>query len=402
MRRPKKAIALAVALTFMTALMIGGVPQMQRSISNNQAVYREYSQEKAFWLAEAGLHEARYAIANDTLDSDWHNAGNVYTKIGVSGDGLYTATVTVTGSDYAISSSSSIAAFGNSNAYSKQLSLEATKTSASTAGTKVFKHAVFLDGDIDMSAGGRIYGDVGAMGDVTLGWDAKIDGNIHTSSSSDISIPQDCSNKWWKPAECSIVDDASKDLKAEDKPAEATVPSYLTALASSGSFTTPITGTVTRTGGKRRYSSITVGGDCKLQFSSDLEMLVDGNITVNGDAKIKFAGTAVVYFKGNLQIAASGSSSGNLADVIFIGIGDETQTVSITGDGASTGGIYAPNANVVINGSSAFQGAIVAKNITLSGTASLTYVSDMGDASVSTGTTTSTETEASFSNWSES
>lgn len=98
----------------------------------------------------------------------------------------------------------------------------------------------------------------------------------------------------------------------------------------------------------------------------------------NGYIGVGSDGSLAIYARANVSIAGNGVANGNApAAFQFWSTATTTgQTVSISGNGQLSGVVYAPNANVTLNGggsSGAVYGAVVGNNITLNGGAEFHY-----------------------------
>lgn len=416
MKRPKKAIALAVALTFMAALMVGGVPQMQRSITNNRASFRDFNKEKAFWLAEAGLHEARYAIANDTLDT-WDRDGNVYSIEVNSGDDKYIAEVKVLagGTEFEVSADGLVKALGNSSAFTKNLTLDARKTTQSVPGSNagtLFTKAVLTKGDLNLTMG-TVDGDIATAADFYMSrWNAALTGSLSLGPNGDFADTSSCVD-WQGINQCKANmennNTLNNDLEQEEIDlGQARVPEDLKNM----SYTSPSiayeTGSVTLAAGKHKIPSVNIGGDGVLTIEGPSEVYVPGNFGTYGTGAIIFDGKVKVYTDGNIKINNSGTTTttGNSEDVLIFTTGQSTQTVEILGDAVLQAAIYAPNADVSITGSSQLVGAVVSNTIDVNSNCwrgpTVDYDTDLGDFEVEAdveGVEGETETVMVFENW---
>ncbi|MBI5766295.1 MAG: hypothetical protein HZA93_00755 [Verrucomicrobia bacterium] len=101
-------------------------------------------------------------------------------------------------------------------------------------------------------------------------------------------------------------------------------------------------------------------------------------ISLTGQASLAVGSGAQleVYTQGNISLAGNGVLNTNLApsSLQIWGTRSTTgQTVSIAGNGALKAIVYAPNANVTINGNGDVMGSVVGNNITVTGNASFHY-----------------------------
>ena len=122
---------------------------------------------------------------------------------------------------------------------------------------------------------------------------------------------------------------------------------------------------------------VTIAAGKKVVFLFDTAA---GNsaISLTGQASLAVSAGAEleVYTQGNINIAGNGVLNTNLSPSSLQIYGTRTttgQTVSIAGNGALKSILYAPNANVTINGNGDVMGSVVGNNITVTGNASFHY-----------------------------
>ncbi|MDO8540548.1 MAG: hypothetical protein Q7S40_08955 [Opitutaceae bacterium] len=173
----------------------------------------------------------------------------------------------------------------------------------------------------------------------------------------------------------SVASDFNASLDIVSNPTTGTV------LASIGStIGTEGTTTVWRTA-SCITSSLTVYGNVTLILTAGAG--VDA-IDIAGSDGITLApgATLTIYTEGDVKIAGNGLANPNDRPDAFQLWGTSTSTIpqdiQIAGNGALKGVIYAPNANVRINGNGDVMGAIVGQQITLDGTANFHYDESLG------------------------
>jgi hypothetical protein len=103
--------------------------------------------------------------------------------------------------------------------------------------------------------------------------------------------------------------------------------------------------------------------DPSITTSGQSEIIVSDNIKVN------------IYFEGNVSISGQGvtNENGDPSDLVFYGT-DNVANISLSGIGTFYGAFYAPDADYFdISGNSAIYGAVVGKNVTVTGSAAIHY-----------------------------
>src|SRR5438552_2940612 len=109
-----------------------------------------------------------------------------------------------------------------------------------------------------------------------------------------------------------------------------------------------------------------------------------GNIATDGN--LINAGNAQIYFAGDFSVAGNGivNSNNQPGDLQLYGIkppDNVTQTVSLGGNAQLTAAVYAPDANVTVNGSGSSGhvfGSIVGKTVVMNGVTNLHYDEALG------------------------
>lgn len=132
--------------------------------------------------------------------------------------------------------------------------------------------------------------------------------------------------------------------------------------------------------------TLTILGDVTLIITS-----ITGNaVSVTGNASIVVSARSrlTIHVEGNMIIAGNGLTNQNVQPntcQIWGTCGStSTQTIDVSGNSALKAIIYAPNADVKINGNSEVMGAVVARNIVLTGNANFHYDESLANYGVDT------------------
>lgn len=97
------------------------------------------------------------------------------------------------------------------------------------------------------------------------------------------------------------------------------------------------------------------------------------SISITGNGKVNFTGAATVYVSGNVSIAGNGfETAQNLPPNLTVNV-QGTHNVSVSGNGAFYGAIYAPNSGLSISGNGGIFGAVVGESIQHSGNGKIHY-----------------------------
>jgi hypothetical protein len=119
-----------------------------------------------------------------------------------------------------------------------------------------------------------------------------------------------------------------------------------------------------------------------------VEIYVTGNVSVGGTSQIVVGPgvKATIYFAGNVNIQGNGmvNSNNQPGDLALYGIQpgkDVTQTVTLGGNGQLTAAVYAPGADISVNGSGSnghVYGSFVGKTVVMNGVTNLHYDEALG------------------------
>ena len=121
----------------------------------------------------------------------------------------------------------------------------------------------------------------------------------------------------------------------------------------------------------RHVNKLKVSGNGRLRITGDATILADGEVSVSGNGRIEvMSGASLkIYCKNKLKLSGNGYASvvdgSDLSRLQFIGLG--TGRVQLSGNGWIQGVVLAPYAAVRISGNGSAFGAVVAKNLKMSG-----------------------------------
>lgn len=121
---------------------------------------------------------------------------------------------------------------------------------------------------------------------------------------------------------------------------------------------------------------------------SYIEIYVTGSVAVSGNSQITLAPNvkAKIYFAGNFSVAGNGlvNSNNQPGDLQLYGIkppDNVTQTVTLGGNAQLTAAVYAPDANIAVNGGGSTGhvfGSFVGKTVMMTGVTNLHYDEALG------------------------
>lgn len=129
--------------------------------------------------------------------------------------------------------------------------------------------------------------------------------------------------------------------------------------------------TETLNSGDYRATDISPKNKETLTINGDVRIYVTGNIDIKGTVVVNPGASLIIYAAGNMSIRGNGvvNNSANAMSTQFYGL-DTCTSISVQGNGAWCGVIYAPNAAVSIGGggsSGIVSGSVVGKSITMNG-----------------------------------
>lgn len=159
------------------------------------------------------------------------------------------------------------------------------------------------------------------------------------------------------------------------------------------SATLPRAGDLPGPNGRYLYtcSSMSVGASGNLKILGPVDIIVTGNVSVGGAAYIAVGGVGAtdpslnLYSPGTIDIGGSGmvnNTSLAIKATIWgtLPTGATKQSITVSGAGAFTGTIYAPNGNITLSGSGGVYGAVIGNAVTLSGASDIHYDVQLGSA----------------------
>jgi hypothetical protein len=172
-----------------------------------------------------------------------------------------------------------------------------------------------------------------------------------------------------------VATDFNADFPAVTTPVGGTPIAMITGTTSLG---TPGTAT------KWRCPAVILAGTDTLTIYGDVTLIITAPSGTDG---VKVAGTASIvipsgstlnlYTESDVRIAGNGVTNGNIQASSFGVWGTNTspsgQNFDVVGNGALRSVIYAPNADVTVNGNGDIMGSVVARDITFTGNAAFHY-----------------------------
>lgn len=387
---------------------------LSRSAQESKLATRSLYQTVALNLAEAGIEEALHAVNMTAVNTanGWSLASGSttdYVKTISSGlvfqqasgaihiriDGATAATPVIT--------SAGVVTIPNQPKLIKQLRVSGAGPAKIWSNGIVAKGNVTFSGSADIDSYDSLLGNwnastnrsdkatVATNATVQLSGSAYIYGYVATGGAA--PSVGDSGRIYGATSPSTPLVDASRvrrDFNANltDATAPTTTAISLGAYAVGGSSIASLPRALDLPGANGRYlytcSSLTVDGSGRLNITGPVDIIVTGNTSVGGSGYIAVGGGVSInpsfnlYCPGTITIGGSGMVN-NTSLPINSSIwgtkpaGGTAQTISVTGSGAYKGTIYAPNGNIVIDGSGGLYGAVIGNTVTLSGSAVIHY-----------------------------
>lgn len=169
-----------------------------------------------------------------------------------------------------------------------------------------------------------------------------------------------------------VTTDFAADLPVLGAPLDGTpIVSVGATLGTAGQATKWRCNSISLSGGQ----TLTILGDVTLVLTATVGSALD--VTGNASILIPEGSSLVLYAEADIKIAGKGLANANSRPATCRLIGTSAtpggQSVHVAGNGALKGAIYAPNAEVNINGNGDVMGAVVGLSVTLTGNAAFHY-----------------------------
>lgn len=314
------------------------------AISEATAVQRVQASTQALYLAEAGLDDAIVSLRGD---DSWLGGS------GVTGNGTFSVAI-----ESLSSTRLRLTSVGNSDFVGDPIT-RMVEAIVDITPNALFQFSLFGDQSVTLNGNAKTdsynsataaynvvtagaEGDVGTNG--TASGAIEVNGNARINGDAVVGEGADPTTAIVENGNAIITGSSS----AADEPFVLPDIEIPNGLNSSGALT--VSGNTTRTyaGGTYRFTSI----------------------SISGNGKLNFTGPATVYVTGNVSIAGNGVGTASSKPPNLIVYVDGSHTVSVSGNGNFYGAIYAPDSPITINGNGAFYGAAIGHTVTNNGNGS--------------------------------
>jgi len=399
-RTRKKGIAIVTLLFFLcSSSLVANVFVQRANWHVRNTVHNGIQHRQAYWLAESALEVAQYRRDNGLITTEadrlftaqmpdgseyafWMDAIDP-TQIVALGDASPTFNLLAALQGAAINSVADIRALlpgSRSRILSQQLFTTpggpSLFTGVGSAGTMTLSGSAEIDSFDSRNGayGGANTGSnapVFANADINLaGGMAKIKGDA--SATGNIVLPS-----WaqWAAPDTWVTGTKSAGVAPTDLPPE-TVPSDLAGTSTSGSCVLGNIDTRALSSGDYHFSNLKLSSASKMTIAAGSRIFVDGDFIISDNSVLDLLGQVTIYVNGSVQVnnsarVNSGELSGrtNPASTDLTIIATGSAPVKFTGAGGHRfiGAVYAPQAEVRVEGSSEIFGCIVGNNVTIDG-----------------------------------
>ncbi|MBN1872307.1 MAG: hypothetical protein JW800_07020 [Candidatus Omnitrophica bacterium] len=178
-----------------------------------------------------------------------------------------------------------------------------------------------------------------------------------------------------------LIDGASSMTGAIDNGADEFIPPVQVPLdcqnaALGSAITADITIDSSLVGQYHKFPSISIATTDTVTLIGDLDIYITGDITSTAQSQIIITSgsTVNIYFDGNVDLSGKGVINQDSSPSTLTFYGTSSTNINLAGIGEFYGTFYAPNATLFsITGNSEIFGAVVAKDISHSGTAGFHY-----------------------------
>lgn len=411
--RANRGAVLIVTLLIMAVLALALTSYVSLNVNSARLAQRGFQQAAAFNLAEAGAEEALWSFnqanaGSSTAWNDWTRAsGSAKRRLTGFDLGSATGSVKVYVDNYAptgnarpsVVALSTVEAAG-SGAVTKMVEVTLRRRTRFSAGLMAKDTVTFAgnratvdswnsDPDSDPATAPVAYSattrnDRGSVASVAVETrkvlvnHADVYGYVYTGGAEPVVGSNGSVTGRDTPADvridpARIATDFSASFPAVTAPVDGT---WLAAL--------PATLGLPRLATKWRCPNLSLSGRQTLTIYGDVTLVLTGGpgtrtIDLTGQASIIITphSSLTIYAEGDLLIGGNGLANFNTRPSTCLIYGTNTraggQRIQIVGNGSLTAALYAPNADITINGNGAIYGGAVGNTITLTGEADFHY-----------------------------
>lgn len=404
-RRRGSAIITVLILAAVTAVIAAGF--LSRSAQEARLATRSFYNSVVLNLAEAGVEEGLFAVntANLTTGNGWSLASgssNDYVKSITSGLDFAQATGAIHVRVDNASSATPIVTAAGVVTIPKQPKIVKQLRIGGQASSRIWGNGIVAKGNVTFSGSADIDSYDSSVGPYNTATNRSDRATVATNATVQVTGSATIFG-WVATGGAQPSVGGSGRIYGATSPASPRVdPSRVrtdfntnlpdaNAPAGTGIALGSVTSTLTLPrgsdvpGANGRYlytaSSFQLNGTAVLTIAGPVDIVSSSDATVNGSAKIVINNAADasfnLYCASTITLNGAGmvNNTGKAAKATIWGTkpSSGTQSVEINGSAAFVGTLYAPNANIQLNGASGFFGAVIGKTVTLAGSSDIHY-----------------------------
>ena len=381
-----------------------------RSLTESRIAQHFSQSSSAFWIAEAGIQRTIWELNSNSCTGFTSSTGTACTSCSNCGTGNKTLAASLTSyGDYDLTLNSGNTLVTATGSYPDRSSVKKSTRAlqATLSSGSLFTSAVYAQGNISFgknllvdsynSASGayggsniNTNGDVGsngtASGTITIDKDSTIKGDVSTGVSGTVTSGSNVT-----------ITGSTTHTNNVSLPS-VTVPSSLTGLSSSGSYSVADNSTGLISSGSYKYSDISLGKNAILTITGNVTMYLTSAAALSAqkDVQISVAsgGSLTIYTDGVIDLSKDATINNTTQDpskfIIYSSYSSASGTgVDFSKSGDFFGVIYCPDSNVNFKKSGNIYGSIVGKTVSMDKDQNIHYDETLNNISGGSGYSTS-------------
>jgi hypothetical protein len=411
--RATRGSVLIVALMLMVVLALGLTTYLQLNLGSARLAQRSHRQNAAFHLAEAGAEEALWSVNRAAGNSPeaWTNwtvadpgARRRFDGFDLGGNTrgdvqVHISSVNLDAIRPTVLALASVQSPGDAPV-TKMLQVTLARRARFSAGLMAKDAVSFAGNNASVDSWNSDPDGDPATAPVPYAAAVRNDrGSVASASVENLAVLLNNANVWGRVATGGSAPQVGVNgsITGRDTPAGVTLdPARVSTdfIADFPAITAPVDGElladvgdtlgVAGTATKWRVPSIALSGSKTLTILGDVTLVLTGGsgtdvLSVTGNAAILIpeGSRLTVFAEGDIKVAGKGMGNGNVQPITLQVYGTSKsasgQVIHLAGNGALKSAVYAPNAEVRLNGNGDMMGAVVARDIKLTGNAAFHY-----------------------------
>lgn len=418
-RRARRGSVLVVALLLMVGLALGLTSFLQLNLGSARLAARTHQQAAAFHLAEAGAEEALWSFnraahqqpgAWDGWTREEPAARRRFTGFDLGGNTrgevqVHVNSTVLTAARPTILALASVQAPGE-RPVTRMLEVTLGRRTRFAAGLLALERIAFAGTNVTVDSWDSDPDRDPATPPVPYTPAVRNDrGSIASASVQSAAVLLNRANIWGRVATGGGAPQIGTggSITGRDTPAGVAIdPARITTdfVANLPALTAPVDGTLLAelgdtvgtpgTATRWRCPALNLNGRRTLTVLGDVTLIFTAGpgtnaINVMGSAEVIIpeGSSLTVYVEGDIHVGGQGLTNRNprplSCQVYGVSTSPAGQTIRLAGNGSLTAVVYAPNGDVTLNGNGDMMGAVVARNITLTGNAAFHYDESLAD-----------------------